>query len=576
YGILRDELEQRGVDPGQIAFIHDAGDDEERAELFEQCRDGRVRVLVGSTQLMGTGVNVQRRAVALHHVDVPWRPDQLEQREGRLIRQGNENSEVEVHTYITSGTVDVMSWQTIERKAAFIGQITKGTTTERTLEQDEESMEQVARTIAALAADSPLVMERVEVLNEIARLGNLETAHRTEFGAAKGRLRSIERDISLAQQGLPRLESVLAAIQPDAATIVSDGSQPETATETAEAIRATLRSAGPAIAAGERPLIASVQGIDFVASPQRQSWRIHAAGSFEVGFDLEPSKDTLAKTNVPVRLANQLEKLPDRVAQERGRIAEGKDQASELRAFVETDQGFPEAAALRSAELRLAEIDTELGMTDDGEVAERVFASEMRGRVPLPEDRFGLRVGDAFKIRGEKEQFTVVRSEGRDHYIVAEGSDEEQLLPYSSKVEAASRLRSEMTEWEQACVDLAETDSLERPAGLDDGTAVLVPIQRGEAIVPVEGVIDQGRRGQGMLVRVTDPSAKDERIAPTTHVIVTDRWTPQQVEARRASETMIPAGALYPGEIITAAVDETFTRSEERRVGKECGTRGAP
>src|SRR5699024_6604499 len=186
YGILRDELEQRGVEPGQVAFIHDAADDQARARLFEQCRDGRVRVLVGSTQQMGTGVNVQRRAVALHHVDVPWRPDQLEQREGRLIRQGNENSEVEVHTYITSGTVDVMSWQTIERKAAFIGQITKGTTTERTLEQDEESMEQVARTIAALAADSPLVMERVEVLNEIARLGNLETAHRTEFGAAKG------------------------------------------------------------------------------------------------------------------------------------------------------------------------------------------------------------------------------------------------------------------------------------------------------------------------------------------------------------------------------------------------------
>ena len=559
YGILRDELEQRGADPGQIAFIHDAGDDEERAQLFEQCRDGRVRVLVGSTQLMGTGVNVQRRAVALHHVDVPWRPDQLEQREGRLIRQGNANSEVEVHTYVTTGTVDAMSWQTIERKAAFIGQITKGTATERTLEQDDESMEQMARAVAALAADSPLVMERVEVLNEITRLQNLETAHRTEFGSAKGRLRSVEREIRLAEQALPRLEGVLSAIQPEAGVRVADGSQPETATETAEAIRSTLRSAGPAIAAEERPMIASVQGIDFVASPQRHSWRIHAAGAFEVGFDLEPSQDTLAKTNLPVRLANQLEKLPDRVAQERDRISQWNEQASELRAFVETDQGFSEAAALRSAQLRLAEIDTELGMTDDGEVTERVFASEMRGRVPLPNNRYDLRVGDAFKIRGQKDQYTVVRTEGTDMFMVAEGSDAEQWLPPSSKVELASRLRSEMTEWEQACVDLAATDSLERPAGLDDGTAVLVPIQRGEAIAPVEGVIDQGRRGQGMLVRVTDPSAKDERIAPTTHVIVKDRWTPQQVEARRASETMIPAGALYPGEIITAAVDETFT-----------------
>ena len=114
-------------------------------------------------------------------------------------------------------------------------------------------MEQMARSVAALAADSPLVMERVEVLNEITRLQNLETAHRTEFGSAKGRLRSVEREIRLVDQALPRLEGVLSAIQPEAGVQVADGSQPETATETAEAIRSTLRSAGPAIASTSSP-----------------------------------------------------------------------------------------------------------------------------------------------------------------------------------------------------------------------------------------------------------------------------------------------------------------------------------
>lgn len=552
YGILRDELEQRGVDPGQVAFIHDADDDQARASLFEQCRDGRVRVLVGSTQLMGTGVNVQRRAVALHHVDVPWRPDQLEQREGRLIRQGNANSEIEVHTYVTTGTVDAMSWQTIERKAAFIGQITKGTTTERTLEQDDESMEQMARAVAAVATDSPLVMERVEVLNEIARLQNLETAHRTEFGAAKGRLRSIERDIRLTEQTLPRLESVLAAVQPGAGIDVADGSQPETASETAEAIRRTLRSAGPAIQGGERPMIASVQGIDFVAS-QGKSWRIHARDAFEVGFDLEPSADALAKTNVPVRLTNQLEKLPERIEQERDRITQWGDQASELRAFIETDQGFPDAEALRTAELRLAEIDTELGMTDDGEVTERVFASEMRGRVTLPDSRHDLRIGDAFRIRGKKEQFTLVREDSSEKYMVAEGSDEEQFLGVGNTIELASRLRSAMNKWELTCLDMAETDALRRPRDLEKGTQVQAPVERGDQVTVVDGVVD--RDG---LVRIPDPSAEDGKLIAVERVLVRDHWTPEQVQARKAAATMLPAGALYPGEVITAAVDETY------------------
>ncbi|GAB4097639.1 lactate dehydrogenase [Brachybacterium horti] len=563
YEILRQDLEQRGVDPGQVAFIHDADSDDARARLFERCRDGRTRVLIGSTQQMGTGVNVQRRAVALHHVDVPWRPDQLEQREGRLIRQGNANGEVEIHTYITTGTVDVMSWQTIERKSAFIAQVTSGTSTERTVEQDDESMEKMARTLAALAADSPLVMERVEVLNEIMRLQSLETVHRTEFGAARGRLRTMERNISISEQGLPRLENTLAAVQPAAGVEAVDGSQPETATELAEAVRRTLRSAGPAIDAGENPLVVRVQGIDFVGARQGTGWRVHARDAYEVGFDMEPSQDVLAKTNIGVRLTNQLEKLPERIQEERRRIAEWNTTAEEIRAFVETDEGFPDADALRSAELRLSEIDTELGMTSDEELSERVFGSQIRGKVPLPATARDLRVGDEFRIRGRKEQYTLVRDDRTELYMVAEGGEEEEFLRPYEKVELASRLRSSFNAWEQACVDLGERDALVAPRDLQDGTAVLVAVELAGELVPAEAVVEKTGAREGQMVRVVDPAAANARVVPRGVVIVRDRWTPQQVEARRAAETMLPVGALYEGQIITAAVDEAYTAHPE-------------
>lgn len=560
YGILRNELEQRGVDPQQVAFIHDANDDQSRASLFERCRDGRVRVLVGSTPRMGTGVNVQRRAVALHHVDVPWRPDELEQREGRLVRQGNGNSEVEIHTYITTGTIDVMSWQTIERKAAFIGQIAKGTTTSRTLEQDDESMEKMARGVAAVAADSPLVMERVEVLNEIMRLQNLETSHRTEFGAAKGRLRALDREIKSGGEVLPRLESVVEGISPDSRTEAADGSHPETSTEISDAIRRTLRSEGPGLAAGAEPFVAQVQGIDFVAARQGATWRVHVRDVPEVGFDFEPTPDNLAKTNFAVRLTNQLERLPERIERDRERSTEWNEQASELRTFIETDGGFSQAEALRTAELRLAEIDTELGMTDDEQtVSERVFASEMRGRLPLPRSRYELREGDAFMISSEKDQFTVVMDKDSNLAMVAEGSDDELPIPYSGAFDLASRLRSAMTEWEQACLDHEETDALMGPRGLEDGTSVLAAVQRGDEVFPAEAVIDSEARPYGTFVRVTDPAAAGAELLSSTDVIVKDYWTAEQVQARKTAETMLPAGQLYPGEIITDAVDETYT-----------------
>src|SRR5699024_9830407 len=115
---IRDELIAGGIPAERIAFVHDHPKPADKAALYEACRGGRISVLMGSTEKMGTGTNVQTRAIALHHVDVPWRPADLEQREGRIIRQGNQNTEVAVYNYVATATYDTAMWQTLNRKAS--------------------------------------------------------------------------------------------------------------------------------------------------------------------------------------------------------------------------------------------------------------------------------------------------------------------------------------------------------------------------------------------------------------------------------------------------------------------------
>ena len=123
YDDIRDKLIARGVPKEEIAYIHDANTDAKKAALFARVRAGKVRVLLGSTQKMGAGTNVQTKLIALHHLDVPWRPSDIEQREGRILRQGNENKRVQIFRYATEGSFDAYSWQLIENKQRYISQI---------------------------------------------------------------------------------------------------------------------------------------------------------------------------------------------------------------------------------------------------------------------------------------------------------------------------------------------------------------------------------------------------------------------------------------------------------------------
>lgn len=210
YKELAERMVNLGIPAGKVRFVHDAKDDRQKAELFAACRDGRVSVLIGSTEKMGTGTNVQARMVAIHHVDCPWRPDLLEQREGRGIRQGNQNPEIQILRYVVEGSFDVFMWGTVERKSAFIHQVMSGKVTDRDVDDIGEITLDYAQ-VKALATGNPLLMEKAGVDNDVARLVRKRRAHEADqvrlakaLDAAKESEARLTRLIRSCEAAIPR------------------------------------------------------------------------------------------------------------------------------------------------------------------------------------------------------------------------------------------------------------------------------------------------------------------------------------------------------------------------------------
>ena len=194
YSDLKQKLVARGVPAAEIAFIHDYESDAAKAKLFKAVREGRIRVLLGSTGKLGVGTNVQTRLVALHHLDAPWRPADIEQREGRIERQGNLNEEITLYRYVTEGSFDTYLWQTLETKAKFIAQVMHGDTGLRSAEEVELAALSYAE-VKALASGNPMVLEKAGVDAELAKLSVLKSqwdqqqwANRKEIASLPGKI----------------------------------------------------------------------------------------------------------------------------------------------------------------------------------------------------------------------------------------------------------------------------------------------------------------------------------------------------------------------------------------------------
>lgn len=210
YDDLKTRLRQGGIPAKEIAFIHEADTDAKKKKLFDDVNEGMVRVLIGSTGKMGVGMNAQKRIVAIHHLDAPWRPGDVEQRDGRAFRQKNINEEVSKYTYVTEGSFDARLWDILDRKQNFINQVMNGENVGRETEDTGEVTLSAAE-VKALASGSPLIMEQVELDTAIKKLESLYRAHISAVRSAKERLSRDNGQIASLEKQIANGKADIAA-----------------------------------------------------------------------------------------------------------------------------------------------------------------------------------------------------------------------------------------------------------------------------------------------------------------------------------------------------------------------------
>ncbi len=241
YRFIRDELVRLGVPASQIAFMQDYKKTEAKQRLFGDVRAGKVRFLIGSSETMGTGVNAQLRLKALHHLDVPWLPSQIEQREGRIVRQGNQHDEIDIFAYATEGSLDASMWQNNERKARFIAAALSGDTSIRRLEDVGEGAANQFAMAKAIASGDERLMQKAGLEADIARLERLRAAHEDDQYAVRRQMRDAEREIEVSTRRIAEIGQDSARLRStagDAFTMMVLGQE---YTERKEAGRALMK-----------------------------------------------------------------------------------------------------------------------------------------------------------------------------------------------------------------------------------------------------------------------------------------------------------------------------------------------
>ena len=213
YDDIRDKLLELGIPENEIAFIHDAKSEAQKKDLFGKVRSGQVRVLLGSTQRMGAGTNCQQKLIALHHLDCPWRPSDLQQREGRIIRQGNENPEVDIYSYVTEGTFDAYLYQLVESKQKFISQIMTSKSPVRSAEDVDEQALSYAE-IKALASGNPMIKEKMDLDIEVSKLKLLKSNHLSQRYALEDSIsKTFPKEIAETQARLEGYGADIATVK---------------------------------------------------------------------------------------------------------------------------------------------------------------------------------------------------------------------------------------------------------------------------------------------------------------------------------------------------------------------------
>ena len=367
YEDIKNKLMEKGVPENEIAFIHDANTELRKAELFAKVRSGQVRFLLGSTAKMGAGTNVQDRLIALHHLDVPWRPSDIEQQEGRILRQGNQNDKVKIFRYVTEGTFDSYSWQLIENKQKFIGQIMTSKSPVRSCEDVDEAALSYAE-VKALATGNPYIKEKMDLDIQVSKLKLMKANHTSQKYRMEDNItQHYPHQIAVFKE---RIEGFSADMEKYAKNKPEDKEQ--FFMQVGGKSYTDKKEAGTAIIA----MCKEIKGINASADVgEYLGFKLNVTfDSFNNKFvmnvkgamshPMEVGSDPLGNIT---RINNVLEAMPVQLEEAQTKLSNVEHQLETAKA--EVDKPFPQEAELSEKLERLAELNALLNMDEKGDDA---------------------------------------------------------------------------------------------------------------------------------------------------------------------------------------------------------------
>jgi N12 class adenine-specific DNA methylase len=374
YDELKTQCAARGIPEDKIRFVHEATNDAKKARLFEQCRSGDVAVLIGSTQKMGVGTNIQARLAHLVHMDCPWRPADVEQRNGRILRQGNQNDEVRLTQVVTKGSVEPFMWQTVERKSAFTNQAMRGRLDVREIEDIGDSTMSFAE-VKALATGNPLLIEKSNADQQLSKLERLERGHRQDQSALQFSKAGWVSESTRLQEEIPQLREAAQRTTETAGekfrmTVPGHGETLTDRTKAAEALAGWANANGshrPPLR-GEADLgtcatlgghdLRMVQGPGVMGDLDSSPVRIDIADAPGVSVETSRKETLTPHRGLITRIENQISSLNEKADQRAARVE--KLEASIADADQRLGKPFEKAADLEVARQNVAELDKKL------------------------------------------------------------------------------------------------------------------------------------------------------------------------------------------------------------------------
>ena len=366
YDDVREKLAAKGIPREEIAFIHEAGTETKKAELFAKVRSGKVRILLGSTPKLGAGTNIQDRLIALHHLDCPWKPADLEQQEGRILRQGNQNKKVKIFRYVTENTFDAYMWQILENKQKFISQLMTSKSPVRACEDVDDAALSYAE-IKALATGNPYIKEKMDLDIQVSKLKLMKANHtsqkyRLETDIAK----NYPMQITAAKERLEGLKADAQAVKP----LLEKGKEKDEFSMTVGGKEYTDRKeAGTALiaaCAGLKAVKTSGQvgefyGFQMSAEFDSFNQKYVLTLKRQCSYKIEVGKDALGNLQ---RISNALSGIEKRVSETQQKLETLQRQLETAK--EEVAKPFEKEQELAEKSERLAELNSLLNMDEKG------------------------------------------------------------------------------------------------------------------------------------------------------------------------------------------------------------------